>query len=209
MDMPTSLEAALQTAMEKHPALDRYFALHEAALSETGVAKAAFHPKLNFEIEGSADNNLDGTEGHDKDLLAMIRLRQNLLNGGADSARVSETVHLSEQQKQLALSQQRDIEQDVRLSWSALQRAASQLPFLKQHAESTVKSYEAYQQQFKLGQRTLLDLLDSESEKFSAETAYIDAKYDHQIACYQLLASMGVLTDNLGVALAEQTQIAP
>ncbi len=208
MEMPTSLEAALQIAMEKHPALDRYVALHEAALSETGVAKSAFQPKVNFEIEGSADNNLDGTEGHDKDLLAMIRLRQNVLNGGADSARVSETVHLSEQQKQLALTQQRDIEEDVRLSWSALQRAASQLPFLKQHAESTAKSYEAYQQQFKLGQRTLLDLLDSESERFAAETAYIDAKYDHQIACYQLLASMGVLTENLGIALAEQTEAA-
>jgi len=205
--MPTSLEASLQTAMEKHPALDRYVALHEAALAETGVANSAFHPKVNFEIEGSADNNLDGTEGHDKDLLAMIRLRQNLLNGGADSARVSETLHLSEQQKQLALAKQRDIEEDVRLSWSALQRAASQLPFLKQHAESTAKSYQAYQQQFKLGQRTLLDLLDSESEKFSAETAYIDAKYNHQIACYRLLASMGVLTENLGVELASQSSV--
>jgi adhesin transport system outer membrane protein len=207
MDMPTSLEAALQTAMEQHPALDRYVALHEAALAETSVAKSAFQPKVNFEIEGSADNNLDGTEGHDKDLLAMIRLRQNLLNGGADSARISETVHLSEQQKQLALTQQREIEHDVRLSWSSLQRAASQLPFLKQHAESTTKSYEAYQQQFKLGQRTLLDLLDSENEKFNAEISYINAKYDHQIACYQLLASMGVLTENLGIELAEQTAV--
>jgi adhesin transport system outer membrane protein len=207
-DMPTSLETALQTAMQKHPALDRYVALHEAALAETGVAKSAFQPKVNFEIEGSADNNLDGTEGHDKDLLAMIRLRQNLLNGGADSARVSETVYLSEQQKQLALIQQREIEHDVRLSWSLLQRAASLLPFLKQHAESTAKSYEAYQQQFKLGQRTLLDLLDSENEKFNAETAFIDAKYDHQIACYQLLASMGVLTESLGISLSELTSIA-
>lgn len=203
--LPTSLTSALETAMKQHPALDRAVARHEAALAETGVANSTFHPQVNFEIEGSADNNLDGTEGHDKDLLAMVRLRQNLSSGGADTARVAETEHLSAQQKELAMSTQREIEEDVRLSWNALERTASQLPFLKQHADSTINSYEAYQQQFNLGQRTLLDLLDVENEKFTSQTDYINAKYDHQIACYQLLASMGVLTDNLGIQLAEES----
>ncbi len=206
LNTPKSLEEALTTAMEQHPALAMSVAQHEAALAETGVADSAFQPKVNLEVEGSADNNLDGTEGHDKDLLAMVRLKQNLLNGGADSARIAETGHLSAQQKELALSKQREVEEDVRLSWSATERAASQLPFLKQHADATKKSYEAYQQQFSLGQRTLLDLLDMENEKFTSQTAYINASYDHKIACYQLLASMGILTEKLNVDLAEESK---
>jgi adhesin transport system outer membrane protein len=203
-NLPENLKQAIDLALENHPALDKHIASHEASLAATGVADSSFHPTVNLEIEGSADNNLDGTEGHDKDLRAMLRLRQNLLNGGADTARVAETEHLAELEKSLAMQKQREIEKDVRLSWNSFKRSANQLPFLQQHAVSTEQSAEAYKQQFLLGQRTLLDLLDSEAELADARSSYINARYDYMVACYNLFASMGMLTDRLNIALPEQ-----
>jgi adhesin transport system outer membrane protein len=137
----------------------------------------------------------------------MFRLRHNLANGGYDSARIAETEHLTEQQKQLVLKTQREVEADVRLAWNALKRANSRLPHLKTHAESAAKTHEAYQQQFNLGQRTLLDLLDQENERFTAKTDYIHGFYDEKIACYRVLASMGVLVETMGLTPVDDSVV--
>ena len=123
----------------------------------------------------------------------MVRLQQNLYNGGADSARVAQMESLSEQQKQQILLAQRQIEQDVRLAWNALQTAQERVPRLKLRVEAAEKTREAYAQQFNLGQRTLLDLLDSENELLTAGADYTEAYYNQLYACYWLAEAMGQL----------------
>ena len=52
---------------------------------------------------------------------------------------------------------------------------------------------EAYQQQFSLGQRTLLDLLDSENELFTANRRYTEIRYTEEFSRYRVLSAMGEL----------------
>jgi adhesin transport system outer membrane protein len=83
------------------------------------------------------------------------------------------------------------------------------LPYLKTHAVSAERTHASYQQQFNLGQRTLLDLLDQENEKFTAQSDYINGVYDEKVACYRLLASMGVILETLDIVLVEaETSVA-
>jgi adhesin transport system outer membrane protein len=206
--VPATLTEALSIAMEKHPSLQEAVANYEASMAETGIAKSSFHPKVHFELEANADNNTDGRSGRDEELLAMFRLRHNLANGGFDTARIAETEHLTEQQKQIVLKTQREVEADVRLAWNALKRANSKLPHLQTHAEAAAKTHSAYQQQFNLGQRTLLDLLDQENERFTAKTDYINGTYDEKIACYRVLGSMGILVETLGLTPADSRLVA-
>jgi adhesin transport system outer membrane protein len=76
--------------------------------------------------------------------------------------------------------------------------------FFKQHVDSSVRSRDAYQQQFNLGQRTLLDLLDSENEVFAARTSYVNAEFDQLFAMYRILNSMGLLLESLGVNVPDE-----
>jgi adhesin transport system outer membrane protein len=73
---------------------------------------------------------------------------------------------------------------------------------------SSEKSRDAYQQQFNLNQRTLLDLLDSENEVFTARQNLVNAKYDQLYAMYRILNSMGALLHGLEVGLPEAAQLA-
>lgn len=57
----------------------------------------------------------------------------------------------------------------------------------------------AYSQQFNLGQRTLLDLLDTENELFEARKDYLEAEYDEIISKYRVLNATGQLLDSLRV----------
>ena len=51
----------------------------------------------------------------------------------------------------------------------------------------------AYQDQFGLGQRTLLDLLDSENELYNANRRYTEVRYTEEFSMYRVLANMGEL----------------
>ena len=61
------------------------------------------------------------------------------------------------------------------------------------------KTRDAYRDQFNVGQRTLLDLLDTENELLSARRAAINADTDLTLAYVRTYAGMGVLSDVLGL----------
>ena len=67
---------------------------------------------------------------------------------------------------------------------------------------------EAYRQQFDIGQRTLLDVLDTQNEYFEASRAYINAQYNEFLAQARTLASMGRLVETLGVSRPDQPTLA-
>jgi adhesin transport system outer membrane protein len=201
---PATVEDAMAIAYHQHPALRAAMAQHEAALAQEQGAEAPFHPRVDLELGARADNDLDGEKGHEKEVLAMLRLRYNLLNGGADQARLEETGFLSQQAREEANIAMRDIERDVRLAWNSLDNLSHQLPTLKQRMDSAQQTREAYQQQFNLGQRTLLDLLDTENEVLTASADYTNAYYDHLYACYWLAETMGKLLENLELEAPEE-----
>ena len=54
----------------------------------------------------------------------------------------------------------------------------------------------AYKSQFDVGQRTLLDVLDSEREYNFARTTFESARNSRDFSVYQLLSFMGKMTDS-------------
>jgi adhesin transport system outer membrane protein len=206
---PATIEDALKIAQHQHPALRSAIAEHEASLAQAKGAEAPFHPRVDLEIDASANAFIDGQKGHNKDLLAMARMRYNLLNGGADKARIGQTEFLSEQAKAEAEIAKRQIENDVRLAWSALDSSTSRLQYLEQHVKASEQTRDAYQEQFNVGLRSLLDLLDTENEVLTARINYINAYYNRIYSCYWLSESTGKLLEHLELeAPAEAVTVA-
>lgn len=201
---PATLEDAIKIASHQHPALHAAIADHEAALAQQQGANAPMQPRVDLELSTTANNDIDGENGHDNDAQAMFRMRYNLLNGGADKARIDETAFLSENVKQTANITKREIENDVRLAWNSLVTLTNRLSYLDERVALTRTTREAYQQQFNLGLRTLLDLLDTENEYLTARIDYANAKYDRLYACYWLSETMGKLLETLKLTAPEE-----
>ena len=81
-----------------------------------------------------------------------------------------------------------------------------QKQYLQQHVVTSKETQDAYQQQFSLGQRNLLDLLDTENELFQARQDYLDANFNELSARYRLLNVTGQLLDSLRVTRSVQWQ---
>ena len=84
--------------------------------------------------------------------------------------------------------------------FNRLVRLRNQLPFLEAHERDISQVRVAYMQQFKIGQRTLLDLLDTESELFDARQALTNGVYDLHIAEYRWLSYSHKILASLGLA---------
>ncbi len=204
--LPQSLEQAIEEALANHPILKSANSDIDSAFAQHNTARAAYMPRFDIETGVSHNFNMDGIAGTNSDFIAMLRMRYNLFNGGKDLARRQQTAELINQAKDIRDNTFRQVVESMRLSWVAQQTLKSQMDFFEQHAQASEKTIKAYQQQFNIGQRTLLDLLDTFNESFLAKTSLINARYDELFAEYRILASKGGLNRHLGVNLPAEIE---
>jgi adhesin transport system outer membrane protein len=197
--IPSSVEDAVAAAIENHPTLQSALSDVDAAMAQHDAAKHAYYPRFDFELGRTWNEDIDGVKGNNEDLTAMIRMRWNLFRGKHDEARREETALLINEAKEIRNNAIRQAEEGVRLSWASYQSTKAQLAFLEKHMAASKQTRKAYAKQFDIGQRSLLDLLDTENEVFESSKAFLTAEYTNQFAQYRILAGMGKLLDSLEV----------
>jgi len=206
-NIPTSRDEAIEQAIEKHPTLKSAVADVEATMAQHRASRNTFYPRFDLELSQSWNRDLDGQIGTNNDSQAMVRMRYNLFNGGGDAARKRQTAHLIDEAKEVRNRTYRQVVETMRLSWNAFSATEQQLIYLDQHVKATVRTRDAYQKQFNIGQRTLLDLLNAENELFQAKQSYISADFDNLFARYRILNAEGGLLKNLGIALPNEATL--
>jgi adhesin transport system outer membrane protein len=197
--IPANVEDAVATAIGNHPTLQSALSDVDAAMAQHEAAKHAYYPRFDFELGRTWNEDIDGVKGNNEDLTAMIRMRWNLFRGKHDEARREETALLINEAKEIRNNAIRQAEEGVRLSWASYQSTKAQLAFLEKHMAASKQTRKAYAKQFDIGQRSLLDLLDTENEVFESSKAFLTAEYTNQFAQYRILAGMGKLLDSLEV----------
>jgi len=205
--LPSSKDNAIQQAIDKHPTLKSAVADVEAAMAQHRASRNTFYPRFDLELSQSWNNDLDGQLGTNNDSQAMVRMRYNLLNGGGDAARKRQTAHLIDAAKEVRNRTFRQVKETMRLSWNAFDATERQLVYLDQHVKATIRTRDAYQKQFNIGQRTLLDLLNAENELFQAKQSYISADFDNLFSRYRIFNAQGGLLKTLNIALPEEAFI--
>jgi outer membrane protein, adhesin transport system len=197
-NLPKNSDMAL-ALIPQHPTLKAFQAEVEAAQAAHAQARSPMMPRLDLELEASKNKNLDGIEYKNDDARAMLKLRYNFYKGGAHQARLKETAERLNLAKENLIRAQRALEEETRLAWNALQTVGKRLNYLQQQVFSAEAVTDSYKQQFKLGQRSLLDVLDSESELYNAKSALISARYTESFGIYRLLAATGRLLPTLKI----------
>lgn len=198
--IPASAKAAMDEGLPNSPTINAAYENVQAAKLGIETRKAPYMPRVDFRIRQSWDKNLDGVAGSSKDAAVQLILNYNLYRGGSDQARELQAVEFHNEARDLQEKACRDVRQTLAIAYNDVQRLTEQLGYLNQHLLSTEKAKEAYRQQFDIGQRTLLDLLDTQNEYFEAGRAYTNAYYNQFIAQARTLASMGKLMPALSVA---------
>ncbi|PKO72595.1 MAG: hypothetical protein CVU20_00750 [Betaproteobacteria bacterium HGW-Betaproteobacteria-14] len=201
-DMPKDMTEALAAAQRSNPALLASIENVRSAYAAARVRDAAYQPRVDLRLKRDDGRNLNGYAGQHESSTAEVVLSWNLFNGLSDSARSRQYAEQHNVAKDIRDKTCRDIRQTVAIAYNDTRKLAEQLGYLDQHQLSIEKARDAYRKQFDIGQRTLLDLLDSENELFQARRAYGNAEHDLAIAYVRAQAGLGKLLSTLGVSKA-------
>ena len=197
--LPRELDEAIRVALKEHPAI--LSSNHELEASQFGYDSTCgqFLPTLDLSLSQRWDRDVRGISGKEDDTIAMVTMRYNLFNGGADMARRQEAAYRVEENKANQLNTHQAVVESLRMAWSAYVNTAEEQPHLKRHMDASAKTVAAYKQQFEIGKRSLLDVLDSENESYQAKRAYTSANYRVLYARYRILSGMGQMLNKLNI----------
>ena len=158
--------------------------------AQTFVEKASIsarYPSLYLESGASWNENIDGVSGRNSDAFIMLRMRYDLYKGGADRAN-ERVAKLQTQSLKYELDDvYRDIKNEAAQVWYSYQSNAKRVDFLQDYVESAQTTKKAYAQQFNIGQRSLIDLLDAESELLRAKDQLHEARRSLGLSKFQIL----------------------
>ena len=202
--LPGNLETAVGQAMTNNPSVSVAKADVDTALSEYRATQTGFLPNVGLKLEGIANRNVDGVRGGDYDASAMVEVSYNLFNGNRDvNLRHEFTARIGEarQRHNRAL---RFAEEEMRLAWNAMLSARDSSVVQRNEVDANARVRDTYGQQFDLGSRSLLELLDSENELFLASGNLTTTEYLNIFSVYRVLSTSGLLMSTLDVANIEE-----
>ncbi|NWN91631.1 TolC family outer membrane protein [Marinobacter adhaerens] len=203
--VPDNLWQVLETVYANNPALFAAFEEIQASEASYGEAKSGRYPTIEFGARHGAyknNNSFDKRTDPDTygdDTVIELRMRYNLYRGGSDRAAERAADRRISQAESMRDRTCVDLRQTATIAHSDVRNLEVKLDSLAAHREEAENVLAAYREQFDIGRRSLLDVLDSENEFFQAERAYINGTYDVEINRLQTLHSMGRLLETLAV----------
>ena len=126
-----------------------------------------------FSLEGRArgGHDIDGFEGKTTDLQALAVVRWTLFNGGIKEANVREQQQRENEVHGRLFERTRAAEEDVRSAWSRLQNQTALASELETQGRISDDLLLSYREQFNIGRRSLLDVLDAQNSRYNVQAA--------------------------------------
>jgi adhesin transport system outer membrane protein len=194
---PTSAEA-LKVAYNQNPDLLSTIEGIQASKDEIKARESRYYPKLDLQARKNLGVSNDGRFSSGAADLLELTMNFNLFNGFSDQNSIKQTAEKLNNSKDLRDKACVDTRQLVVIAYNDIQQLKEQEKYRTEHKNSIENAREAYRKQFDIGQRTLLDLLDSENEYFQARRALANAQYDIQTAYARTYAGQGELLNKIG-----------
>lgn len=197
--LPEGPETAAAKAAVNSPTVQIATADIDVAKAELKGSRAAYYPRFDLELGAAANRQIDGFPGSDVDAEALVVMRYNLFRGGGDIAREREAFARVGESNQGLRKARNEAEEQARISYNALMTARSRVEALLAQKRANGATRDAYGEQFNLGQRSLLDLLDAENEYYLAKANLVTAEFTEDFAVYRVLAVIGDLLLTLDI----------
>lgn len=197
VDWPLSLEDAVRQAIEASPQLQKALADAQASRDGWQVAATATLPKLGAELQDRHANNFGGIFGEQRTWSAGVNLQWNW-DASVRHAKQAATAAISSADESVD-AQVYKLRAAVESQWYELQAAQASLSSFKTYEEQSQEVVRAYAEQFRIGRRSLLDVLNAENELFTAKSNALTTAVDVSLASWRLLSLRGSLADELGL----------
>jgi outer membrane protein len=192
--LPKTIDAAVKMSQSEHPAIIGTLHGVDAQQLQVKVVEGELAPSVS--LTGAVGRRWETASSDTESYTASVvaRLTVPIYEGGQVYSRVREAKETLGERR-IQVDQQRDIvRQAVVASWSGLISSKAQIVSAQAQVAAAEIALAGVREEAKVGQRTTIDVLNSQQELLNARTSLVTAQRDRVVASYNVLASIGRLS---------------
>lgn len=196
---PESIESAINQTLAVSPQLYQARAAIDVAKQNVVVARSPFTPKLNAELSRKGGTDWGGVKGSQTSNYMGVSLEWNAFSGFSEryATRAADEAVLAAQHG--ADHAENEMRARVSQVWYELIAGEQSLESFLNYEKSAQEVVEAYRSQFRIGRRSLLDVLNAENELFTARSNLVFTTHDILVAEWRLASLRGQLATSIGL----------
>lgn len=192
--LPRSLAEAQAAAEEINPNILSASYVEEAARFNMEVVKGDLLPAVDLAASATIADNPSAGVGSSESARIEGVLTIPLYEAGRVYSSVREAKHVASQRRLEVIQAGHEVRESVSISWNNLIAARETIRSTKEQVSAAELALDGVRQEYFVGSRTTLDVLDAEGEVVNARITQVSAERDQIVAAYQILGSIGRLT---------------
>lgn len=196
--LPNTRDEALAVAVRFNPTIMAAQADVDAAKHAFRVTDGAFVPNVALEGRATHSDNTYPYLGvtHD-DYSGKVVMSWDIFRGGQDTWRRTEMAERHTEATMRHARLQRDALESIDKAWAARTVTVTRIAALTRELQAGRKTITAFDKEYELGQRSLIDLLNAQNQYFNTAVSLTSSRGVVVFADYQMLAAMGTLLEYL------------
>jgi adhesin transport system outer membrane protein len=202
--VPADINQAVATLAQRNPTIRLADADIDSAQSLVSKARSDFFPTLGLELRARTGHDIDGVEDKTNDAQALIVFRWQLYNGVRD-ANIQEQIRRVGEEWMRFYDARNSIEEELRTAYSRRNEQINLLSFLEPQLAANRDVVQAYRDQFTVGRRSLLDLLNAQNTYYSVQILVETARSAISFAEYRIVSADGRLLVTLNQTPPEES----
>ncbi len=193
---PASMDAWVQRAKEHNLQIIATRAAVEAARREIERRRAGHHPTLDLNASYTyRDLNFGGIYPLERDDSSIaLQLNIPIYQGGLVSSQTRQAAERYMEAKERLEEQWRQIERQTRDAYRGVVNGIAQVKALRQALASTETAVKAAEAGFEVGTRTMVDVLNTQRERFRSQRNLARARFDYLLSILRLKQAAGSLS---------------
>jgi outer membrane protein len=192
--IPASLEEAIVTGERLNPTILASIFRERAALHEIKQIKGELLPRVDLQATYTNSFNTSATTREIDDTTVVASVSVPLYEGGEVYARARQAQQTRSQRLQQIDEAREQVRANVISAWGQVLATRAQIVSDQASVEANRIALEGVREEERVGQRTVLDVLDAEQFFLNSQVALVTSRRDSVVASFQLLTAIGRLT---------------
>lgn len=192
--LPRNLNLAVDLGLSRHPAVKAAEFAVDAGLSNVKVAESALSPTLT--LNGSASSDYNSTDNVERQTAAAatLNLTVPIYQGGAEYATIRQSKETLGQLRIEVDVNREQVRANVVQFWGAWEAAKAAIESAQASVAANEIALRGVREEWRVGQRTTLDVLNAQTALFDARASLVIAQRDRVVASYSVLSASGELS---------------
>jgi adhesin transport system outer membrane protein len=194
-----SLESVVASSQALNPKITAARWDIETAKATVELSKAAFHPQITASYAYTWEWHTGYDNTWSQGNAFWLRVRWNLFDGFYNWYDTKSALATARQRRNELETLRITLIEETEKTWANYKSERERAKHYGMAVEQGTQTRDMYIEQFNLGQRSLLDVLDTENEVFTSSQMYTNSSMNEVANMYRLLALSGELPFGFGV----------